>query len=88
MIVHIRTGLSDSAFADPKGRRFPIIDVPHVRSAMQCVMGALLNRPENVERDTSYLRMVHDNILKKAEELHMNLGHEWCELCNIKVKFD
>jgi hypothetical protein len=68
--------LSNSAFADPKGRRYPITDEAHIISALCAVLRCYANHSQ----PTSYLQKVHDRILDRAEEIHMKLGHS-CTLC-------
>jgi hypothetical protein len=91
--IHTRTNIPDSDFADPTNRTYPIIDENHVRSAMQSAMWQLAHlngtgreKLANGQEKREYLQDVHDHILERAKQFHMNLQHE-CELCKVKVKF-
>jgi hypothetical protein len=75
--------LPNSAFADPKARRYPIIDEHHVIAALQAIMWRIIHHPR--PESLPYLKKVHDRILERADELHMDLKHE-CELCDVKEK--
>jgi hypothetical protein len=75
--------LPNSAFADPKARRFPITDRTHVRVAILTVIWRFNHRPST--ESLVYLKEVHDKILIRADELGMDMKHE-CPLCDTKVK--
>ena len=75
--------LPNSAYADPKARRYPIIDRQHVRVALLTVMWRLNHHPTS--ESLSYLKCIHDRILERAEELGMDFEHE-CQLCDAKIK--
>lgn len=84
-----QTNIPDSDFADPKNRTYPIIDESHVRSAMMSIMWQVVHLPKiglYGDDRIPYLQEVHDRILERAEQLHMDFHHE-CELCKVKVKF-
>lgn len=87
--IYTRTNIPDSDFADPTNRTYPIIDENHVRSAMQSIMWQVVHLPKIGFRGNDrvpYLQKVHDRILERARELHMNFKHD-CELCDVKVQF-
>jgi len=77
------TRLPNSAYADPKARRYPITDRKHVRVALLTVTWRMNHRPTS--ESVVYLKGVHDRILERADELGLDLDHE-CQLCDTKVK--
>jgi len=79
--------LPNSAFADQKGRKFPIFDKSHVLSAMLCLMNDIDEGFEKSGHDEYYWQNIHDRILARAKYFQMNLRHRNCPLCNMKVQF-
>ena len=75
--------LPNSAFADPKTRRYPINDKQHVRVALLTVMWRLNHRPTS--ESLVYLKEVHNKILDRADDYGMDLQHQ-CPLCDVKIK--
>ena len=75
--------LPNSAYADSKARRYPIIDRTHVRVAILTIEWRMNHHPAS--ESISYLKGVHDRILERADELGMVFPHD-CELCDTKVK--
>lgn len=78
--------LPNSAFADPKARRYPIPDEHHVRTALLAISWQL-NHLRDCRKQIPYLREVHSRVIDRAKELDMKLIHN-CELCSDKEKVE
>jgi hypothetical protein len=91
LYVHRDKSIPSSAFADPIGRRFPMMDKHHLLSALCAAVWRYnhlrgLNEKER-EETIEYLTKVHDRILERAKGWRMKLHHD-CDMCFHKEKVE